>query len=140
MKIVVDNKGFNIDGQRLIYDLYYFDSEQYHAPTLAATFKKILVKWANVLRVSNADIGPLFLLFAPDDQGTECLKAVQHENRVVLRHVWVAVSGYQIDFEQIEDFMTSTHIVKKEDPEELGNYDKDDFISALINAQVVDEK
>ena len=139
MKIEVDNKGFSIDGHRVIYDLYYFDSEQYVAPTRAAAFKKILVKWAKVLRESKAGSDPLFLPFAPDDQWTECLRAVQHDNRIVLRYVRVSENGWAIDVNRLEDFMTAEHAVEKEDPEELGNYDKDEFLAALIDAQVIDK-
>lgn len=139
MKIEVDNKGFSIDGHRVIYDLYYFDSEQYDAPTLADTFKKILVMWANVLRESTAESGPLFLPFALDDEWTECLRAVQHDNRIVLRYVRVSENGWAIDVDRLEDFMTAEHVVEKEDPEELGNYDKDEFLAALIDAQVIDK-
>jgi len=49
MKIQIDNKGFTIGDKKLIYNLYYFDSEEYNAPSLGATFKKMLVKWADVL-------------------------------------------------------------------------------------------
>lgn len=139
MVITVDNRGFAIDGRRLIFDLYYFDSEQYEAPTLAATFKMILTKWAEVLRTRNAGEGPLFLPFAPQDQWTECLMAVQRGDRVIIRDVRVAVSGYQIDVDNLEDFMSSAHVVKKEHPEEFGDYEKNEFISALIDAQVVDK-
>ena len=137
MKIVVDDKGFDIDGHRLIYDLYYFESEQYDAPTLAATFKKILNKWANVLRESTIETGDLFLPYALDDEWTECLKAVQHDNRIILRCTRVAENGWAINVSHLEEFMTSTHVVDKEANEVFGDYDKDEFIAALINAQII---
>lgn len=139
MKIIIDNKGFEIEGQRLTYDLYYFDREQYQAPTPAATFKKIMIKWANVLREWNVKTATLFLPFALDDEWTECLKAVRHSDRVVLRYVRVAVNGWSIDVDHLEDFMTSEHVVEKEAGEVFGEYDKDDFISALINAQIIND-
>jgi hypothetical protein len=53
MKIVVDDKGFDIDGHRLIYDLYYFDSEQYDAPTLGFSIElTICSNLFGLLRIS----------------------------------------------------------------------------------------
>ncbi len=137
MKIVVDDKGFDIDGHRLIYDLYHFESEQYDAVTLAATFKKILITWANVLRESNIENGELFLPYALDDEWTECLKAVQQDDRIVLRYTRVAENGWAINVSHLEEFMTSTHVVDKEANEVFGDYDKDEFIAALIDAQII---
>jgi hypothetical protein len=139
MKIVVENKGFDIDGQRLIYNLYYFDGDEYDAPTLGATFKKILIKWSNMLQDLNTDHGPLFLPFAPDDEWIECLKAIQHGDRIVLRYVEVAENGWAIDTGRLEEFMTSPHVLDNEASDVFGDYDKEEFISALIDAHVSDE-
>ena len=86
------------------------------------------------------DNGELFLPFALDDEWTECLKAVQRDDKVVLRYVRVAVSGYQINVAHLEDFMTSTHAVDKEASDVFGAYDKDDFIRALIDAQIITDE
>ena len=140
MSITVDNKGVNNDGQRLIYDLYYFDSDQYYAPTPAAAFKIILIKWAKVLQESNRNGATrLFLPFDLDDEWTKCLRADLNDDRVILRYVKIEVNGYEVDVDHLENFMTSTHGIEEEGSELFGDYDNEEFISALINAQVIKE-
>lgn len=136
LKITIDNKGFEIEGKRLVYDLYYFESDQYDGPTLAHSFAKVLVRWAEVLQRESVASGVL-LPFALDDQWTECLKAVQIGRRIILKYVVVAVSGYDIDVDRIEDFMTSPQDLKSESSEIFGDYDKEEFIAALLNPKLI---
>lgn len=137
--ITVDNKGFCLDGRRLLYNLYYFDSEMYEAPTPAETFRKILVRWGILFREQNLCDGTIYLPYAPDDQWTDCLEVDTSGECVSVKTVRVDVSGYQIDIEKIENFVTSTPVIVGYISPAFGVYDKEDFISALINAQVVFE-
>ncbi len=136
MRITIDNKGFEIEGKRLVYDLYYFESDQYDGPTLAHSFAKVLVRWAEVLQRESV-ASSVLLPFALDDQWTECLKAVQIGRRIILKHVVAAVSGYQIDVDDLEDFMTSPQGLKSESSEIFGDYDKEEFIAALLNPKLI---
>lgn len=139
MNILVDNKGFFIEAQRLTYNLYYFGSDQFDAPTQGGVFKNLLIKWAKVVFAHNVTDDPLFFPYAPDDQWTECIKTIQHDNRLTLTNVKVDVSGYQIDMDNIEEFMTSSPRIFWESDELLGKVDKNEFISALLNSQVIDD-
>ncbi|MBX3265699.1 MAG: hypothetical protein KF831_03245 [Acidobacteria bacterium] len=136
LKITIDNKGFEIEGKRLVYDLYYFESDQYDGPTLAHSFAKVLVRWAEVLQRESVASGVL-LPFALDDHYTECLKAVQIGRRIILKYVVAAVAGFQIDVEDIEDFMTSPQDLESESSEIFGDYDKEEFIAALLNPKLI---
>jgi hypothetical protein len=138
VRIVIDNKGFTFDECRFIYDLYYVKGEEYDAPTLAGVFKNVLVKWANALQNTRDQSDPLYLPFAPDDQWVDCLMATPSGDRLELKAVKVAQSGYSMNFSDLESFITSPQQVI-ESHKTIGEFDKDQFISTLINADVVDE-
>ena len=120
------------------YTTYYFEDDQWDAPTLAATFKKMLLKWADALQKISRENNPLFLPFAPDDQEIECLRVTYwSRNKITFSWVELGEDGWAVDLTDIERFSTEPHEVRKESPE-FGECDKDEFVAALINAEVLD--
>lgn len=139
MNIQIDNKTIRFGDQKLFYNLYFVRAKEFKSPTNGGMFKKIVIKWAKVLSEPGAENSPLFLPFDPDDQWTDCLKATRKGDRIVFKIVRVEESGWAIDFEDLEIFMTSPHKTSRESPNEFAEFDKDEIISALINAEVIDE-
>ena len=138
MRIVIDNKGFTFDGNRFTYDLYYVEGEEYDAPTLGGVFKNVLSKWASALGTIGENRGPMYLPFAPDDQWVDCLLATPKGNRLVMNVARIAESGYSMDFSDLESFIRSPHQIDQSQ-DSFGEFDKGEFISALLNAEVIDQ-
>ena len=138
MHVVIDSKGFTFDGNRFTYDLYYVEGEYYDAPTPGGVFKKILSKWATVLGSISDSNGPMYLPFAPDDQWVDCIMATPKGNRLVMSVARVAETGYSVDFSDLESFIRSPHPVDHTD-ECFGEFEKDEFVFALLHAEVIDE-
>jgi hypothetical protein len=138
MKILIDNKKFTFGDHRFTYDLYYSVDEKYAASTLGGVFKKVLIEWANALSKITAENSRLFLPFAPDDEGIQCLKATLRDDEIAFAWVEVDESAYMVDFENVEVYSAAPHEIRKESPE-FGECSKDQIVSALLNAQVLDE-
>jgi len=140
MKIQVDNKAIILDGARLIYDLYFFPGDGYDDVSLPAKAKDVfLLPWARAIQKSSDKGGPLFLPYAPDDEWIECLKAILKDDKIVLNLVQVGENGYAVDFGDFETFITSPHEIDEESPEVFGEFNKDEFVQALVEAEVIDE-
>jgi len=136
MEIQIDSKRLKIGEHRVKYSAYYFDVEEYTDLSEAAALKEILVQWAGAL--SNLDNGrTLFLPFSLDDEWIECFKASESGERITLKYVWVSEGGWSVDVSDLGEFMTSEHEIHKELPEVFGEYRKEDFILALLNARVI---
>lgn len=138
VKIQVDNNSFTFCDHRFIFDLYYFDDNEWQAPTSADTFKKMLLKWAEALQDINEAKTPLFLPFAPDDEGIQCLRATYWGNdQLTFSWVELAENGYAVNLIDVQTFSTQAYTVSRESPE-FGECRKHEVISALINAEVID--
>lgn len=137
MNIRVDNKGFTFCDHRFIYNLYYFEGDEWDAPSNAETFKRMLLKWAAMLQKHDSVDGPLFLPFAPDDEEIESLKVTFWEHDIVT-FSWVELceNGWAVNFSDVESFNSDSHQVARQSPE-FGEVYKDELITALINAEVV---
>lgn len=136
MKISVDNRGFTFGDHRFIFDLYYFEDDEWRAPTLADTFKKMLLKWADALKEIGEAKTPLFLPFAPGDESIECLRATYWENdKLTFSWVELAENGYAVDLVDVKTFSTRAYTLDRESPE-FGECYKYEVISALTNAEV----
>jgi hypothetical protein len=131
-----NNMRFTIDGKELPYSLYYFDSEDYNAPSSSESFKKILGKCTNALQKISSVNSPMFLPFAPEDEEVECLKATVDGDKIVLTIVEVNENGYAVDWTEIEVFITSPQEIRNESAEVFGVYNRDDIVSGLMNARV----
>lgn len=137
MRIRVDNKSFTFADHRFIFDLYYFDDDEWEAPTSADTFKKMLLKWADSLEGINESKTPLFLPFSPEDESIECLRATYWGNdKLTFSWVKLAENGYDVDLIDIQAFSTQAYTLYRESPE-FGECYKHEVISALINAEVI---
>jgi len=135
-----DHMRFHFGNQILPYSLYFMDLDPQSSSSNAGTFKKcILREWASAVKECSSDFGALFLPFLPDDQWTECFKATYEGDNVVLRLVRTHTAGYQIDFGDLRGFITSNHALLDESPEIIGAYVKAEFISALLEAEIVDD-
>ncbi len=99
-------------------------------------FKKILMKWAEALQKISLENSPMFLPFAPEDQEIECLKASLDGDRIVFTNAEVAEDGYAVDWDDLLSFITSPHEIRRESIEVFGEYNKDEIVSALMNAKV----
>jgi hypothetical protein len=140
MNIRIDNKGFTFGEFRFIYNLYFLeDGNKYDAPTAGLVFKNILSNWARILSNINSENSPMYLPFNPDDQWTDCLKASAANRLIEFKVVRLAVNGWGVFDFNLEDFITSDHNILTESTEVVGLYDKNEVISALINAEVTDE-
>jgi hypothetical protein len=137
MEIKIDNKAFSFGRNRFTYNLYYFDSEKYGAPTLGGVFKKVLIEWAHALENISGQNVSFFLPYAPDDQETECLKLSPLHERFVVERVTVKESGFNINIDNLEEFITAPHEIYAESAEVLGEFDRRELVSALRNAQIV---
>ncbi len=139
MRVTIDNKGFTLGDQRFIYDLYFLnDDSKVLAPTMGGTFKNIVLEWAKVLRTITTENSPFFLPYGPDDQWTDCLQAVDRDDKIVFSDVRVVREGWAINFNDLEEFITSAQEVY-ETRLTFAEYGKDDVITALINADVIDD-
>ncbi len=138
MKIQIDNHGFTVGDHRFIYNLYFIESDsEFLQPSAGATFKKIVIKWAEVLQGISEE-RPMFLPFAPDDQWTDCLKACLVSNKIRLTFASLAEGGWGVFDFDLEDFITSSHKIRNESDEVIVECDKDEIIAAMINAEVID--
>lgn len=137
--LVVDKRGFTIEGHRFLYNLYFLeDCSEFAAPTSATTFKKILNKWAESLTEMDEGSEPLYLPFAPDDQWTDCLRAALVGEEISLNFVRVADNGWGVFDFDLKGFNNSPHVVKIESPI-FGKDRKGELISALLNAAAIDD-
>lgn len=138
MLVTIDNKGFTFGGQRFIFDLYFLNhGDKVLAPTSGGTFKNIVLEWVEVLRTVTTENSPFFLPYGPDDEWTDCLQAVVRDEKIVFTDVRVGREGWTISFNDLKEFITFPHEifeVRTEFPE----YGRDEVISALIDAQVID--
>ena len=108
------------------------------APTSGGTFKNIVLKWAEVLRTITTENSPFFLPYGPDDQWTDCLQALVRDDKIGFIDVQVERAGWAIDFNDLEEFITSPQEIN-ETRMTFPEYGKDEVISALINADVIDD-
>ena len=142
MKIQIDNKNKLIFGdQTLPYDLYFLNSIQskkYEAATLGGVLKNMILVWAKVLKSLSENHRPLFLPFSYDDDWVDCLEATRHEDKLSVRRVRVLEPGWAFDFGHLEEFISSPHEIEEGSPEIFGEYDRNEIIDALLNAEVVD--
>lgn len=142
MKIQIDNKNKLIFGDRTLpYDLYFLNSIQsrkYEAATLGGIMKNIILVWVKVLESKSENYGSLFLPFAYDDDWVECLEATQHDDKLAFRRVRVLEPGWAFDFGHMEEFISSPHEIEEGSPEVFGEYDKNEIIHALLNAEIID--
>jgi len=140
VKITIDNKGFTFGNQRFIYNLYFIeDDSEFLAPTFGGTFKKIVNKWAEVLQTISKERSVMYLPFDPDDQWTDALKAALVATKIEFNWVRLAVGGWGVFDYDLTGFITSAHKIDEESEEILGEFDKNEIVSALINAKVIDE-
>jgi len=138
MKIQIDNHGFTVGNHRFIYNLYFIESDsEFLQPSAGATFKKILLKYAEVLQDISED-SPLYLPFAPDDEWTDCLKARLVGNKIRFTFASIAEGGWGVFDFDLTGFITSTHEIRTEFDEGIAECDKDEIIAAMINAEVID--
>jgi hypothetical protein len=112
MDIQIDEKSMRLGEHRLEYDAYYFDPDEYAELSSGEVLREILRQWAAAL-AGLKDGQTIFLPFSLDDEWVECLKVTRHGDR-----------------------LTSTQQIRKETPEAFGEWDKEEFISALLNAKV----
>lgn len=139
MRVTIDNKGFSFGDQRFIYDLYFLnEDDKALAPTMGGTFKRIVLEWAEVLQTITAENSPFFLPYGPDDECTECLEAVVLGDKIVFTDVRVAREGWTIDFNDLREFITSPQEIYEERMT-FPACDREEVISALTNADVVDD-
>ena len=139
MHVIIDNKGFTFGGKRFTFDLYFLkDDSKVLAPTSGQTFKNIIIEWAEVLRTITQENSPFFLPYGPDDEWTDCLSASLRKDKIVFNDVRVGREGWAIDFNDLEEFITSTQEIY-ETRLEFPAFAKDDVISALMNADVNEE-
>ncbi|MEK7856528.1 MAG: hypothetical protein AAB288_10590 [Acidobacteriota bacterium] len=139
MRVTIDNKGFTLCDHRFIYDLYFLNEDsRVLAPTSGGTFKNIVLKWAEVLRTITTENSPFFLPYGPDDQWTDCLQALVRDDKIGFIDVQVERAGWAIDFNDLEEFITSPQEIN-ETRMTFPEYGKDEVISALINADVIDD-
>ena len=137
MKIQVDDKGFTFGDHRFFFDLYYFDNDEWQAPTSADTFNMMLLKWAGVLEGFNDPTSPVFLPFAPYDESIECLRATYWENdKLTFSWVEIGAAGWDVDLTDIQAFSTKAYTLYRESPE-FGECYKNEVISALISAEII---
>lgn len=142
MNVTIDNKAIYIGSHKFIFNLYFLenDSEFLGGPTLGGTFKKIVNRWAEVLRTISSENSPMYLPYDPDDQWTDALKASLLGERIELRRVRLAVGGWGVFDYDLRDFIISEHKIDDESDEPLGEYDKDELVEALTNAELIDDR
>lgn len=139
MKIRVDNKGFSFGDHRFTYYLYYFEGKEWDAATSADSFKKVLLKWADILEKYTVDRQTVFLPFAPDDHGIECLRtSCWFDKDISFSWVDVQEAGYSVDFSKMDEFCIASHVLQRESPE-FGWCKDSEFIFALRNAEIIDD-
>lgn len=139
MNIQINNKSIKLGSQSLIYDSYYFDSEEYKSLTNGAVLKEILAQWARALIALANENRTLFLPFNLEDEWIECFKATQNGGKIIFKHVWVNENGWTLNVSDLSSFITLPHETFKESPEVFAEYNKEEIISALINARVIDD-
>jgi len=141
MKVTIDNKGITLGEHKFIFNLYFIedDSEFLGDPTFGGTFKKIVNKWAEVLQTISSDNSPMYLPYDPDGQWTDALKATLIGERIELKWVRLDVTGWGVFDYDLPGFITSPHKIVEESAESLGGLEKSEMVSALLNAEVIDE-
>ncbi|MGD9564002.1 MAG: hypothetical protein AB7F88_18255 [Pyrinomonadaceae bacterium] len=140
MKITIDSKAINFGDRRFTFNLYFLeDGSEFLAPSSGATFKNIVIRWAEVLRTINSENSPMFLPYDADDQWTDALKATLVAGRIELRWVRLAEGGWGVFDYDLAGFIASAHKVTEESDELLGEFNKDQIVSALIHAEVIEE-
>ncbi len=138
MNVIIDNKGFIFGGQRFVFDLYFLnDDSKVLGDTSGETFKNIVREWARVLRTIVPETSPFFLPYGPDDQWTDCFEVSLRNDKMFFIDVRVGREGWTIDFNDLEEFITSPQEIY-EKRTEFSGYAKDDVISAFMNANVIE--
>jgi hypothetical protein len=135
MEIQIDEKCMKIGEYSFRYDAYHFDADEYADLSSGEVLIKILAQWAKALS-DIRDGDTIFLPFSLDDEWVECFKVTQLGDRLNSKYVWVNENGYALDVSNLSDFMATTHEIWKESPEVFGEWDKEEFRSALLNAKV----
>lgn len=79
------------------------------------------------------------LPYSPNDQEVECFEAVLQGDEVTLRCVEVNWNGYDMDLEDLKDFITHHHELWSARAELFAIYPKHDFIAALSSAELSDD-
>lgn len=139
MHVVIDNKGVTLEGKRFTFDLYFLnDDSRVLASTSGETFKNIVLEWAEVLRNITPENSPFFLPYGPDDEWTDCLESSLQKDQIVFTDVRVGREGWAIDFNDLEEFITSPQEIY-ETRMKFPKFGKDDVISSLINAVITED-
>jgi hypothetical protein len=135
LDILIGERSINLGGHYLEYDAYYFDADKYAGLTCGQALREILRQWAAAL-AGLEDGQTLFLPFSLDDEWVECLRVRRRGENIAYQHVWVSENGWALDVSDLSDFMSSAPEVWKESPETVGEVEKAEFISAVLNAKV----
>jgi hypothetical protein len=145
MEIKIDNRRFKFGGQKFAYSFYFIDDETHDSITSGAEIsngqlcKWLFGKWAHALRNIDVEKTPMFLPFLPDDQEIECFQAEYRNGVINFTRVDVQEDGWDFDWNNIEGFIISPHEIRDQQYVPIGGFEKDEVISALINARVDDE-
>lgn len=140
MRVTIDNKGFVFGDERFIFNLYFIeDNSKFLAPTSAETFKNIVIKWTEVLPTITIENSPVFLPYAPDDEWTDAFKVTLVGTVLEFRNVCLAENGWVVFDYDPAGFMISTHEIHEVPDDIVGRYKKDEIVSALLNAEVIDD-
>lgn len=141
MKTFIGNKTIQIGERALEYYPYYFDVWVWNTETdFHIVVKNTLTQFAELLKELGSAYSFLYLPYIPDDQGSWCLKAILQNDSVVLTAVEIKVDGYAMDFDNMQELMTSEQEVLEEKKKVFGVYERDELIESLLNAEIISER
>jgi len=141
MEVIITPDAIELDpeGGRVGYYPYYIDQHwNEQAEDRLIVMQKIVAQWADELARAK-DGQKLYLPYSLDDQDVECFEAAVLGNEVKLRCVEVNWNGYDMDLEDLKDFITHPHELWSARAELFAIYPKHDFIKALNSAELSDD-
>lgn len=135
MNAQIDEGQIILGEQTIRYDPYYVDIvAEEQASNRSAIMQQVLAQWAEAVAGLNQEGQTLFLPYSLDDEWTECFEARLQGHHVVLWCVQVAFNGYSVELNNLSQFMHGAPEVRKKHPENFGQYQQAELVSALRKA------
>ena len=137
MLIQIDDESVRFGAHCFTYSAYYLNRDNLVGFTNAAALKTVLFQWVRVLLETLGSDCTLYLPFNFEDEWVQALKATLTGQTVSLTAVQVEENGWACPIDNLKSFIVSPHITQKESDELFHRLRRQEFIDALIAAEVI---
>lgn len=140
MRVQIKDEQIIIGEEVLPFYGYYFaiEADRKDQPWLMVV-KDVLSQWAAAIATLE-DNQVAYLPYSLEDEWVECIETKRRGENIIFRCVDVAGNGYSLVLDDLKEFMLSRQKLDnfRDHPEMFGEYNRQEIISALKNAEIAD--